>query len=426
MQFLEVTSPAQVHARRLADAPLSGHWDQAEMPEPRLHRIHAYPAKFPAFLTERALAYGTAQGLHIERVGDVFCGCGTVAHEARRAGLGFWGCDVNPVATLIARTKSTPCSGMTLRKRGAAIAEAMRTASRRHGLTETAARRLRHWFAPKAFEDLARLRNAIEAQVPARSKYRPVFYCAFSAILKSCSRWQQRSIKPALDPDKVPQDVRKAFLAQVESMAQAFDEAGDAPGPAPDIRHASVLTVAPPEEPVDLIVTSPPYVTSYEYADLHQLSSLWLGYAEDHRDLRAGSIGSSQHALNFRRAHAALNHTGRQIVFTLYSQDSTAAEAVANYFLDMQRVAERCREFLSAKGMAMFVIGNTCYRGVEIDNAAHLAEALLQAGFRSVSAARRRISNKCATPYRDGVGRYIRSRTTRPLYAEEFVLIAHP
>ena len=27
---------------------------------------------------------------------------------------------------------------------------------------------------------------------------------------------------------------------------------------------------------VDMIITSPPYVTSYEYADLHQLSSLWL------------------------------------------------------------------------------------------------------------------------------------------------------
>src|SRR3546814_6615186 len=193
MQFLEVTSQAQVHQGRLAGAPMTGFWDEAETPEPRLHRIHAYPAKFPAFLTERALAYGASQGLRIERVGDVFCGCGTVAHEARRAGLAFWGCDVNPVATLIARTKSTSCSGSILRKHGAAIVEALHDASPRHGLTDTAARRLRYWFTPKAFEDLARLRNAIDAQVSARSKYRPISYCAFSAILKSCSRWQQRS-----------------------------------------------------------------------------------------------------------------------------------------------------------------------------------------------------------------------------------------
>src|SRR3546814_17545081 len=79
-----------------------------------------------------------------------------------------------------------------------------------------------------------------------------------------------------------------------------------------------------------------------------------------------------------------------------------AAQAVASYFLDMQRVAARCREFLSANGVAMFVIGNTRYCDVEIDNAAHLTEALLQVGFGSVRAARRRISNKRATPFRDG------------------------
>ena len=71
MQFLEVTSQSQACRGRLTGAPMTGFWDQGEAPEPRLHRIHAYPAKFPAFLAERALAYGGSQGLKIERVGDV-------------------------------------------------------------------------------------------------------------------------------------------------------------------------------------------------------------------------------------------------------------------------------------------------------------------------------------------------------------------
>jgi hypothetical protein len=32
------------------------------------------------------------------------------------------------------------------------------------------------------------------------------------------------------------------------------------------------------DDSVTLVITSPPYVTSYEYADLHQLTSIWLGY----------------------------------------------------------------------------------------------------------------------------------------------------
>src|SRR3546814_9151275 len=77
-------------------------------------------------------------------------------------------------------------------------------------------------------------------------------------------------------------------------MAQAFDEAGAASGPPPDIRYANVLPVARPRQSLDLIVTIPPYDTSYEYADLHQLSSLWLGYAQHHRGL---SSEENTHAL---------------------------------------------------------------------------------------------------------------------------------
>ena len=43
-----------------------------------------------------------------------------------------------------------------------------------------------------------------------------------------------------------------------------------------------------------LIVTSPPYVTSYEYADLHQLTAIWLGYADSLSEFRSKFIGSIQ------------------------------------------------------------------------------------------------------------------------------------
>jgi len=125
---------------------------------------------------------------------------------------------------------------------------------------------------------------------------------------------------------------------------------------------------------IDLLITSPPYVTSYEYADLHQLSSLWLGYASDYRDLRNGSIGSAQHDLDFNREIKRLNGVGSQIVFGLFDQDKAIARAAANYFLDMQAVARRCHKLLRKNGLALFVIGNTEYKGVRIDNAAHLAE----------------------------------------------------
>ena len=174
---------------------------------------------------------------------------------------------------------------------------------------------------------------------------------------------------------------------------------------------------------VDMIVTSPPYVTSYEYADLHQLSSLWLGFAEEYRDLREGSVGSLHHVYNFECELKNLNRVGKKIVNKMLRQHKQKARSIAKYFLDMQLVAQNCCSMLSKKGMAFFLIGNTEYKGVRIDNARHLASALLEGGFANVLVTKRKISKKILTPYRDERGRFTTDGTGRKVYAEEFILI---
>ena len=46
------------------------------------------------------------------------------------------------------------------------------------------------------------------------------------------------------------------------------------------------------DESIDLIVTSPPYVTSYEYADLHRFHLLWLDILRELLEFRKKIIGS--------------------------------------------------------------------------------------------------------------------------------------
>ena len=149
---------------------------------------------------------------------------------------------------------------------------------------------------------------------------------------------------------------------------------------------------------IDLIVTSPPYVTSYEYADLHQLPSLWLGFTDDYRDLREGSIGSKQHNYNFNKEWKRLNTTGSKIVARLLNQRKSQAHSVAKYFLDMQEVAQKSYRMLNNDGMAIFVIGNTKYKGVLIDNAKHISEALSDSGFTEILVTKRKVSKKILTP----------------------------
>lgn len=423
--YLDIGSarkPIQSLLYQLEENPF---WNRSSEPELKIHRIHAYPAKFPAFIATKAIAFAKAEGVRVRTVGDGFCGCGTVACEARRSGMDFWGCDINPVATLIARTKSRSYKLSRLDSYFRDVVTGFSRASADTNFSEVATDRLRYWFPEKQYRGLAKLRNAITGATSAGSPYQDFFLCAFSNILKSTSRWLTKSIKPQVDPGKKPADVMDAFTNQFAMMADAWKQIKLPSASTTRIVNANILDLQSAPRNIDMIVTSPPYVTSYEYADLHQLSSLWLGYASDYRDLRKGSIGSTQHDLNFNREIKRLNAVGMQAVFGLFDRDKPAARSIAKYFLDMQDVAKCCFGLLRPSGVALFVIGNTEYDGVRIDNAAHLVESLLSAGFLNVKVAKRRMSGKILTPYRDRRGRFSRSAEGRHVYGEEFVLIAN-
>lgn len=410
---------------RLRSAPISQDWNSSTRTEEKIHRIHAYPAKFPAFLVGAAFDYARSEGIAVSSVADVFCGCGTVAYETEKRGLEFWGCDINPVATLIARVKALNIDHTQFDEHVKAVLEGFSVSPSTPPVSAEAADRLSPWYDQVQFDDLSRLLNAIEAQNFVDDEYRMALRCAFSAIVKPSSRWGARSTKPAKDFSKTPPSVLGAFIRQCRFMSVAWAERGQPGKAVPNIVQGNVSTVGGPDAPVDLIVTSPPYVTSYEYADLHQLSALWLGFAEDHRAMRSGIIGTGFRRADLGRALKDLNPVATRIVFSLFDSNRSLAEAVAAYYLDMQHVTRRCHEFLRPGGLAVFVIGNTALHGVAIDNADHLTESLLNAGFNQIRAVRRVIANKANTPFRTLDGKFSGSPTGISIYGDEYILMAH-
>lgn len=89
-----------------SEIPVNSFWNHDLQKELKMHRIHAYPARFPSLMITKSLEHAGKSGIKAETIADVFCGCGTTALEARRNHINFWGCDINPIATLIAKVKS--------------------------------------------------------------------------------------------------------------------------------------------------------------------------------------------------------------------------------------------------------------------------------------------------------------------------------
>lgn len=398
-------------------------WDLPSMVESPVHRIHPYPAKFPAHIPTRAISLARSEGRQVRRIGDIFCGCGTVAYEGRRHGLDFWGCDVNPVAALIARVKSGDYTSKKIDALAAAVFAHHEHCSSESNLSETAAHSLVRWFGEEQFGRLARLRQAIERASDAGTPERDLLDCAFSACLKPASLWRGRSTKPSLDPGKEPSSPQSSFLRQMRLLSNAWAHPVNSSRVSADISVASATEVSPPSQLLDLLVSSPPYITSYEYADLHQLSLLWLGFVDDHRVLRAKMVGSGFKRANFSSDYKRLNETGSHLSFSVYGRCQTSAASVVQYYLDMQAVVRNSMRLLADDGMAVFVVGNTTLKGVVMDNARHLIEAMLESGYRRVRVGRRAVSNKKNTSYRSRDGRLTRDSSQLQVYAHEYILV---
>jgi len=194
--------------------PVDPFWSTGVQREQKMHKIHAYPAKFPAFITTKALEFwGNSNDSHPKRIADIFCGCGTTAFEARRNAIDFWGCDINPVATLIAKAKSRKYqSGRLQNYYNKILVSCM--SKEVEDRFEAASERLQYWYFSEQYNDLAGLKEAILSVTPRTSDYRLFFLCAFSIILKPTSRWLTKSIKPQVDPNKQPAKVLDAFSEQ--------------------------------------------------------------------------------------------------------------------------------------------------------------------------------------------------------------------
>jgi DNA modification methylase len=185
---------------------------------------------------------------------------------------------------------------------------------------------------------------------------------------------------------------------------------------------------------IDIIITSPPYVTSYEYADLHQLSLLWFGsdsnyfkkwhkFSKEFNNFRSKFIGTSYKSFKNGDYNSI---TAEKILKKLKKIDNVLATDVENYFIDMNKVFEEIYRSLKIKGKACIIVGNTCLRGVKIFNAEVVAEQMSHHGFHKVDFIKREVLNKNITPWRDAkTGKFtgLNNPSKKRAYEFEYVIV---
>jgi hypothetical protein len=337
-------------------AALAAAQREAEIAESLTHPFHTYPARMHPATARHLVALGGA-------VLDPFCGSGTALVEARRAGVGATGVDLNPLAVAIARAKTwtVPLVRRQMawslgREIAAAALDEVKLARRagyvsaplRRGGPDPGARNraLAEWFAPHVRRELETLADLVD-QAGARDREAgEVLRAVLSSILYKVS---QRASDT--DPSRVSRQIARGAAARLfeKRLAVLFgglEQLAAAAGPTPRVVCADARRLGGHVQPgsAELVVTSPPYAGTYDYTEQHRMRMMFLGM--DPAGLARGEIGA-------RARFAGVGQT-------------RSAQALADTRQAFAEVFGQIEKALARGGRAAIVLGDSMAGGTAV------------------------------------------------------------
>ena len=312
--------------------------------------LHPYPAKFIAEIPGALL-----DALPVPRdaaVLDPFCGSGTTLVESQRRGMSCVGIDLNPIAGLISRVKTSPTPGGLHQ----VVDQTVDRAGRIGSVPIPSIPNLDHWFKKPVQEALASCVAAIRETLP---EYHDILSLALSSIIVRVSNQDSDTRYAAVSKDVNEEDVFSGFAAAAYRITAALDSRGYELSPATVI-EADTLCLPPSEiEPtVGTVITSPPYPNAYEYWLYHKYRMWWLGF--DPLEVKQREIGARAHF--FRRNHHTADHFTSQ----------------------MSKTFDLLRSVVIPGGFVCFLVGRSKIHGQVVDNATVVESVAHAAGFSPV------------------------------------------
>jgi DNA modification methylase len=269
------------------------------------HGFHSYPARFHPLVCRRLLAETARAGTVVL---DPFVGSGTSLVETALRGATGRGVDANPLAVDLAALKATPVPAVA---RATLVASATEVAARSLDRVKKRARTKTHGgeyddasrYMPHVFRELVGLREEIEGEP---EPIRGALLLVLSSIVVKVSRDRADTARGTVDRAIGKGNPSRLFLRKTEELARgmaAFAAAVPPGTPPPDVRLGDARKLAHvADRSVDVILTSPPYLGTYDYAEHHARRFGWLGV--DASNFESTEIGARRSTKDPARALA--------------------------------------------------------------------------------------------------------------------------
>ncbi len=278
--------------RSVVQGSPDGAWDfQGQDTQCSTHAIHTYvAAMIPALARKLIDTYVPTGG----SVLDPFCGGGAVLVEAIRSGRKATGRDINNLAVLVSKAKTTYIECERISRMGEQVLEQAKGYNGppiRFGKSEY----VEFWFKDYMLLPLTALKVSIDAiESPA---LRTLFRVLFSTTVRNVSLTYRNEVRlrrmSAAEQEKFNPDVFAEFAGRVRLAVQRIPQlpvSAQADVEKEDSRHLGFSN-----ETLDAVICSPPYGderNGVNYTQFAKNMLYWLGYSrQELRDSKGLSLG---------------------------------------------------------------------------------------------------------------------------------------
>lgn len=360
------------------------------------HGFHNYPAMFIPQVARKLIQAFSSEG---ETVCDIFCGSGTTLVESSLLNRNSIGIELNPLAILIAKVKTTPINPQTLTDKLKQILEDYKDIK---AVTPPKFTNLDFWFSEAAIRDLSKLKQAIWNI--SEEHIRDFFSVCFSEVVRIISFTKHKEFKLVRDKDKLEKsfkpDVLKEFMKLCENNILGMKEYINDVNPnahARIIQGDSTKDNGIPESSVDFIITSPPYGdsrTTVAYGQFSRLPSQWLDLLPAHiKDIDKELLGG-KNDINLDDPILDLSSTLKLSIDIIKAKDKERAKDVLSFYMGLNKAISQAYKVLKQKRYFCVIIGNRTVKELVLKTDEIISELAENIGFMPQGILYRNIPNK--------------------------------
>ena len=377
------------------------------------HSFDSYPAKMIPHMAKYLIEKTSTSG---QTILDPFCGSGSVLVESIMSGRSAIGVDINPLATILARTKTTIYDTRELELQLDDLLSLFATCKIPYNYNFP---NQDYWFTPATLRKIGSIRSVLDDYLPTLdSDYIYFWKAILAAIVRGCSKADTRGPKPFIskkaretrsgkhfNPYKFFELNARNWITKERNLNETFIE---------NRKHFTVKTINSDSrtlsqivkgEKIDGVVTSPPYLSAQDYYRASKLQLYILGHssAKELIEWSRDIIGSDRIIYNKRVSTTKLPYNkAEQIRLKLVELSPQKASIFTKYILDMSITLHEISNILEQDSYCALVLGYNLVSGMVIPTPELIIEIASQNGFLLTEYYCDRIRDRWVPPIRNG------------------------